>query len=47
MQANSLSDNPKEAAEQQANFVLLRSLEDKVPPLIFDQVLQKVSLGYP
>jgi hypothetical protein len=36
MQANSLTDNPKEAAEQQANFIMLRALEEKIPPHMFD-----------
>jgi hypothetical protein len=47
MQANSLTDNPKEAAEQQANFIMLRALEEKVPPDMFNQVLQSVTLHVP
>ncbi len=39
MQGNSLTDNPKEAAEQQANFIMLRALEQKLPTPMFDQVL--------
>jgi len=47
MQANSLTDNPKEAAEQQANFIMLRALEEKIPPHMFDQVLQSVTINVP
>jgi hypothetical protein len=35
---SSSTDDPKETARQQSNFILLRSLEDKIPPEMFESV---------
>ena len=37
------SESAEEAAERQANYLILRSLEEKLPSNLFQQILNEVS----
>jgi hypothetical protein len=38
LSTSSSTDDPKETARQHSNFILLRSLEDKIPREMFESV---------
>jgi hypothetical protein len=39
------TETPQEAAQRRANFILLRTLEDKLPHTLFEQVLHTVRIN--